>query len=81
MSTVTVHNFGREGYRSELAQTLDAIKELPSWAIGEFIVTLIKRAQEEPNFKDYPFPNYMAGELLLRHYNEGMQSKTNGPQT
>ena len=40
----------------------------------------MKRAQEEPNFKDYPFPNYMAGELLLRHYNEGMQSKTNGPQ-
>lgn len=80
MSTVTVHNFGREGHKSELAQTLAAIKELPCWAIGEFIVTLIKRAQEEPNFKDYPFPNYMAGELLLRHYNEGIKAKANDTQ-
>ncbi len=30
-----------------------------------------KEMLEEANFKDYPFPNYMAGELLLRHYNEG----------
>ena len=71
MSTVVVHNFGEEGQLEHFLAAVEAMKQLPTAQLSAFLVTLVKRAQGEMCFKDYPFPNVVAMGFVLDHFKRG----------
>ena len=68
MAEVTVHNLGDEGHADRVISVLATMKELPDWQLENFLVSLVKRSQEQMCFKDYPFPNYVAREFICDHF-------------
>jgi hypothetical protein len=59
----------RHAYR--MISMAERIKELPQEQIQAFLVSLVKKAQDEECFKSYPFPNRKAQEFIYTHFERG----------
>ena len=71
MSTVTSIKLADEGHREEFVAVLEAVQKLPVHQLSGFLITLVKQAQREMSFADYPFPNHTASCFILKHFKEG----------
>lgn len=68
---VTQYDCGEDGHKDRVVSVLATIKELPDWQLENFLVSLVKRSQEQMCFKDYPFPNYVAQKFICDHFEGG----------
>ena len=68
---ITEYKFGKDGHKDRVVSVLERIKNLPDWQLENFLVSLVKRSQEQMCFKDYPFPNNVAQKFICDHFEGG----------
>ena len=60
-----------DSHAYRMISVAERIKELPQEQIQAFLVSLVKKAQDEECFKSYPFPNRKAQEFIYTHFERG----------